>query len=91
MKQQYCLHYFISGLVQGVFYRDSTRKKAQALDITGWVKNLPDGRVELIACGEQNQLKALEKWLWEGPPKAKVSDVRVEKTDLSEFVDFTIR
>lgn len=88
---QSCLHCYISGKVQGVFYRDSTCKKAQSLNITGWVKNLPDGRVELMACGEEEQLKSLEAWLWQGSAKAEVSNVAVEKVPLQNFSDFTIR
>lgn len=73
------IHCYISGRVQGVFYRDSTRKRAIELGITGFVKNLPDGRVELMAFGSEEKLKELETWLWQGPPRAKVESVTCEK------------
>ncbi|WP_049722898.1 acylphosphatase [Gilvimarinus polysaccharolyticus] len=68
-------HYLVSGRVQGVSYRASTEQKARALGLTGWVRNLSDGRVELIARGSDSQLKLLEAWLWQGPSQAAVTQV----------------
>jgi acylphosphatase len=65
----------ISGKVQGVFYRASTQKMARSLNITGWVRNTDNGAVELHATGTEAQIKLLIEWLWQGPDKAKVTDV----------------
>ena len=72
-----CNRYLISGRVQGVFYRASAQQQASALGLRGWVRNLVDGRVELLACGDQIALKELEKWLEIGPDYAKVSNIEV--------------
>lgn len=65
-----CLHAVVHGRVQGVFFRASTQKKARALGLTGWVRNLPDGTVEVLAVGPRPALEALLAWLHEGPPLA---------------------
>jgi acylphosphatase len=67
--------------VQGVFYRASTRQRAELLGVTGYARNLADGRVEVLACGEPAGVEALCSWLREGPPAACVTDVRVEAVD----------
>jgi len=67
--------FLISGKVQGVFYRASARDQALALGLIGYAKNLPDGRVEVIASGSGSALEALERWLWHGPPAARVEAV----------------
>ena len=69
----------ISGRVQGVWYRDSCRTEAERLGLTGSVRNLPDGRVEVVAEGEPTAVAALEAWCATGPPRAVV--VRVEGID----------
>ncbi len=74
-----CRKFYVSGKVQGVFFRDSTRQKADALNITGHAINLDDGRVEVLACGEEQALAELESWLNEGSDNADVR--RVERTD----------
>ena len=86
-----CRHFFVSGRVQGVFYRATTEAKARELGLTGWVRNRSDGRVELIACGSEDQLAALERWLWDGPAHAKVSDVAVTDVAAQAFSQFSIR
>jgi acylphosphatase len=68
----------VSGRVQGVFYRASTAEQARRLGITGHAKNLPDGRVEVLACGEDAKVKELIDWLWKGPPAAEVRSVEVQ-------------
>ena len=73
-----CARFYVSGRVQGVFFRVSTRDQARALGLTGAVSNLPDGRVAVTACGTPAALDALQQWLWEGPPQAAVSDVQRE-------------
>ena len=69
---------YVAGRVQGVFYRASTRSRAEALGVTGHARNLPDGRVEVLACGSPSAVEALCAWLWEGPPGAHVTAVEVE-------------
>jgi acylphosphatase len=86
-----CKHFLVHGRVQNVFFRDSTRRKAAELNITGWVKNLDDGRVEVLAYGNEANIKALESWLWQGPPAAKVLDVVSEDGSIEEFVGFEVR
>jgi acylphosphatase len=85
-----CLHAFVAGKVQGVFYRDSTRRKALELEINGWVRNLPDGRVEVLACGDKENLQILQEWLKEGPPAAEVSELIVDELAWQEHTDFLI-
>jgi acylphosphatase len=68
----------VAGRVQGVFYRAATADEAARLALDGWVKNLPDGCVEVVAVGAEDALAALARWLWQGPPAARVARVRVE-------------
>jgi acylphosphatase len=72
--------------VQGVWFRAATRERALALQLRGVAKNLPDGSVEVEAVGADDALDALEKWLWQGPPLAKVSEVR--RQPLEAGVDY---
>jgi len=67
--------WFVSGRVQGVFFRESTRRKATSLALNGYARNLEDGRVEVVAAGSKESLDELEAWLWQGPPLSKVSGV----------------
>lgn len=83
-----CRRFLVSGRVQGVWFRQSTRREAERLGITGSAVNLSDGRVEVIACGSADSLDQLERWLWQGPDMARVSDVSVERLaeqDMSGF------
>ena len=73
-----CIRCLVSGRVQGVFFRVSTRDQAQALGLNGQVSNLPDGRVAVTACGSQAALESLQQWLRGGPPQAAVTDVQCE-------------
>lgn len=70
-----CVRCLVRGHVQGVFFRAATRRQAQALGLTGHAVNLPDGRVEVIICGERTARERLCVWLWEGPAQARVEDV----------------
>jgi acylphosphatase len=68
----------VTGRVQGVFFRESTRRKALSLGLSGWVLNLPDGRVEWVAEGEKNDLEVLLRWCQAGgPPWARVDGIEV--------------
>jgi acylphosphatase len=69
----------VAGRVQGVYYRAATAEEAARLMLDGWVKNLADGRVEVVAAGESAAIAALARWLWQGPPAARVSAVHVEE------------
>ena len=70
-----CRRSFVSGRVQGVFYRATCVRKAESMGLTGFARNLPDGRVEVLACGERAAVEQFVSWLWEGSPMSKVSDV----------------
>ena len=78
MTAALCRRCWVSGRVQGVWYRASTAAQARRLGITGYARNLADGRVEVLACGEPAAVETLCKWLWQGPPAARVADVRTE-------------
>lgn len=79
MQKKICIHCFVSGKVQGVWFRAGAQEQARELGLTGWARNLPDGRVEVMACGTQDKLAELYRWLHEGPPLAKVTDVTYEE------------
>ncbi len=86
-----CRQFLVSGRVQGVFYRASTESRARQLKLTGWVRNLTDGRVEVFACGEEANLKELEQWLWQGPAHAHVTQVAMQTVALQTFSGFSMR
>ena len=89
MKARACV--FVSGRVQGVFFRDHTRRWAASLGLTGWVRNLSDSRVEVLAEGEKDRLEDLIARLKQGPPTAEVENVEVIWEDFrGEFGDFRI-
>ncbi|MEZ5541655.1 MAG: acylphosphatase [Pseudomonadota bacterium] len=73
-----CRRCLVSGRVQGVFFRASTRSEALARGIHGHARNLPDGRVEVLACGNAAAVEGLCAWLWNGPAQAQVSAVECE-------------
>ncbi|HEU4617980.1 MAG TPA: acylphosphatase [Gammaproteobacteria bacterium] len=85
------VRYLVSGRVQGVYYRAATAQEAARLGVSGWARNLRDGRVEVLAHGEAEALEALCEWLWQGPPAAAVSGVQVEHTDEEPSPGFRIR
>ncbi len=80
--------FIVSGRVQGVCYRASAREQALALDIAGHAKNRPDGSVEVLASGTAQALDALERWLRQGPPAARVAAVRREDLPEQELRGF---
>lgn len=81
----------IEGRVQGVWFRDSTRREAIRLGVHGWVKNRPDGRVEVLAEGPQDKVKELMVWCHHGPTAARVSHVHeIPEEWVGEFDSFDI-
>lgn len=85
------LHLYVSGRVQGVGFRDFTRSQARRLAVTGWVRNLSDGRVEIWAEGEPRALSAFVEQVRRGPRAARVTDVRMEQATPGGYADFEIR
>ena len=79
------MHLIISGKVQGVFYRASAKKKAEELNIRGWIKNTSEGNVEAVITGHELRIKDFIEWCKSGPDRAKVDDVQIL---LQEFLDF---
>ncbi len=86
------VHLIISGLVQGVFYRASTRDTAMRLGLKGWVRNLPDGSVEAVFEGPVEKLKQAIQWCHQGPPGARVTKIDEKWDDhTGEFDGFDVR
>jgi acylphosphatase len=81
--------YRIKGRVQGVFFRDSTRRVAESLGITGHAINLPDGDVEVLACGNRASLEQFAAWLNDGPPHARVDEVIERDTERAAPAGFS--
>jgi len=87
----HCVKCWISGKVQGVWFRGNTQDQARQLGLTGYAHNLRDGRVEVLACGAPGNVKALQDWLRQGPPLAEVTAVQCEDVHLNPLPrDFTI-
>jgi acylphosphatase len=85
-------HVLVSGKVQGVFFRSSTKDKAEELGISGWVRNLPDGRVEAILEGEKVDVDKMVDWCRKGPEYARVTGVEVLMEEFrGEFKGFLLR
>ena len=85
-------HVVVSGIVQGVFYRDFTQRRARALGLSGWVRNLPDGRVEAVAQGEKESITRLVQAMRQGPPSARVDRLEFSwQAPEADLPDFEIR
>ena len=82
--------FVVNGRVQGVGFRYFVVREAKALGLLGWVRNLPDGRVEVLACGEPDVVSAFEGRLWEGPPHARVSTVEAREAEAPNFAEFRV-
>lgn len=91
MALRSCIHYRVSGQVQGVSYRAAAQAAALHLKLCGWVRNMPDGDVEALACGSVDALQEFTAWLWQGPAQARVT--RVVQTPVSDPAcsDFVIQ
>ena len=82
----------ISGRVQGVWFRQSTKKTADQVGVTGWCRNNPDGSVEAVFEGEENKVKSAVDWCKTGPRLARVDELQIEwKTASGEFDQFEVR
>jgi len=85
-------HVIVSGRVQGVYFRGNTKNEAKKYDVNGWVRNLPDGRVEALFEGEKEAVDKAIEFVKHGPSYAKVTDLELEWQDYNgEFKDFQIR
>jgi acylphosphatase len=81
----------VSGVVQGVFFRDTCRRVAEQQGVAGWVRNLPDGRVEAVFEGQPQLVEQLIKWAAQGPPQATVTAVDVEDEAVEGLTAFEVR
>jgi acylphosphatase len=84
-------HVFVSGRVQGVYYRATTRETALERGVGGWVRNLDDGRVEAVFEGTEEAVESMVEWCHTGSPKARVDDVEIEYGDPAGLEAFEIR
>jgi acylphosphatase len=86
------VHVYISGRVQGVFFRAETQRVAQGFNITGWVRNMADGRVEAVFEGDDADIDKMLAWCHQGPPSARVENVTTsEEHYTGGFSDFSIK
>ena len=85
-------HVSIDGRVQGVFFRSETRNEARRRNLTGWVRNTRDGRVEAVFEGDAEQVEKMIRWCRTGPPAARVENVDADSREYrGEFEDFSVR
>ena len=86
------IHIFVTGRVQGVFFRQSTRVMAIKNNVNGWVRNLDDGRVEIVAEGETQNIDNLTNWCKTGPANSRVDEFELSNEDpISEFENFEVK
>ena len=91
MNDTAAVHLFVQGRVQGVFYRAKTQKTANALGLSGWVRNCADGSVEIHAEGNREQLEELIAWCRRGPALASVSNIDLNWLEAEGLSAFDIR
>jgi acylphosphatase len=92
MTKKVRAHIFISGRVQGVFFRQEIKEKAEELGVFGWVKNLPDGQVEAVFEREKDKVEQIIKWVQKGPSLAKINGLDLTWEDFkNEFKKFEIK
>jgi acylphosphatase len=90
MSRVQATRFIISGKVQGVFFRASTREQARRLGLHGHARNLPDGSVEVLAIGTDDAIAQLEQWLQHGPPSARVDRVERSSSEVDARDDFSV-
>jgi acylphosphatase len=83
-------HLLISGKVQGVFFRETSRRLAEKLNVKGWIKNTSDGNVEALVTGDENALNDFVNFCKEGPERAAVDEVKVSKQQRIDFDKFEV-
>jgi acylphosphatase len=81
----------VRGRVQGVFFRADARARAESLGVAGWIRNLPDGRVEAVFEGEDEQVESMVEWCRRGPAGAEVEEVHVEREEPAGETGFRVR
>jgi len=86
-----CRHGYVSGRVQGVYFRQATAAQAERLDLDGWVRNLADGRVEVLFEGEEAAVNELASWLQQGPEAAEVTTLELQEQALQGVAGFIVR
>jgi acylphosphatase len=87
-NNQVCFRCVVAGRVQGVFFRAAAREQAQRLGLTGYARNLPDGKVEVLVCGPPDLVGQLREWLRTGPPMAEVTGVACEPGGFQQLTGF---
>lgn len=85
------IHFIVKGKVQGVYFRESARKEAEKLQLTGWIRNNADRTVEGIVCGQEPALQTFLHWCHKGPVLAKVTKVITTAAEASDFSNFEVR
>lgn len=85
-----CLKVVVSGRVQGVWFRKFTQEKALAYGVSGWVRNLTDGRVQAFLCGDEKNVRQVEAWMSQGPELSTVAELISEPTHWQEHAEFLI-
>ena len=91
MEETACFRVYVEGRVQGVFFRANTKAMAEKLGVKGWVRNLPDGRVEIVAEGPYEAVGALVGWALRGPRHARVERLVAERAECVGYDSFMIR
>jgi len=91
MSERVRAHVFVTGKVQGVYYRANTRDTARERGVDGWVRNLDDGRVEAIFEGPEDDVESMVEWCHDGSPRARVDDVTVEYEDPEGLDGFEVK
>jgi acylphosphatase len=86
-----CMHGYVSGHVQGVYFRQATAQQAERLNLDGWVRNLEDGRVEVLFEGEVAAVAGLASWLRQGPEAAEVTALELRQQALQGVVGFIVQ
>ncbi|GHE19588.1 acylphosphatase [Halomonas urumqiensis] len=86
-----CVKAVVTGKVQGVWFRRATEEQALTHGLTGHARNLPDGRVEVLLCGQRDAVSTVSQWLWKGPPNARVTHVELEVVEMHDPDHFVAR
>lgn len=85
-----CLQVSVSGRVQGVWFRRFTQQKAESYGVVGWVRNVSDGRVQAILCGDEKSVRQVESWMSQGPELSNVAEIISEQTEWQEYAAFSV-